>query len=81
MRTSGSCGFPVYPRVGGGTKGRELATAASRGLSPRGRGNRREAEMIERSIRSIPAWAGEPASECLVSRVFAVYPRVGGGTH
>ena len=32
-------------------------------------------------VRSIPAWAGEPALCFLTQRSLKVYPRVGGGTH
>ena len=50
------------------------------GLSPRGRGNRRQIVRVLAPVRSIPAWAGEP---CRVLRIIVqvqVYPRVGGGT-
>ena len=50
----------VYPRVGGGTSLAALTQKSQPGLSPRGRGNRTPYSMVVRSMRSIPAWAGEP---------------------
>ena len=68
----------VYPRVGGGT-GSALITPIV-GLSPRGRGNRVTLRIILRTMRSIPAWAGEPSPTQHGGDRCAVYPRVGGGT-
>ena len=51
----------VYPRVGGGTRPRAATSIMSRGLSPRGRGNRDEDRAAPSSQGSIPAWAGEPS--------------------
>ena len=70
----------VYPRVGGGTGSGSLQSKPGRGLSPRGRGNRRESLVNSRDCRSIPAWAGEPAAWSWNTRLSKVYPRVGGGT-
>ena len=50
------------------------------GLSPRGRGNLSVSNADWVRVRSIPAWAGEPASPLAASRITRVYPRVGGGT-
>ena len=50
----------VYPRVCGGTIRRRTKGRSTRGLSPRVRGNRREARMEVPDRRSIPACAGEP---------------------
>ena len=50
----------VYPRVCGGTSARRRAFTASRGLSPRMRGNRAKIEFSAAGLRSIPAYAGEP---------------------
>ena len=50
----------VYPRVGGGTHAWTPLKYLMKGLSPRGRGNHRRSFHIRLSIRSIPAWAGEP---------------------
>ena len=50
---------PVYPRVGGGNPGRRSNPPLLYGLSPRGRGKRREANPETKCWRSIPAWAGE----------------------
>ena len=49
-------------------------------LSPRGRGNLHRAVRPNLSIRSIPAWAGEPNVHAKSSQSKKVYPRVGGGT-
>ena len=51
-----------------------------RGLSPRVRGNRDEESYCEKYSGSIPACAGEPASEVLGCPQSRVYPRVCGGT-
>ena len=50
------------------------------GLSPRGRGNHFVRLIFVVSLRSIPAWAGEPETRAPVVWLKAVYPRVGGGT-
>ena len=50
------------------------------GLSPRGRGNPYGVAPTRIGVRSIPAWAGEPASMVTASGALTVYPRVGGGT-
>ena len=70
----------VYPRVGGGTAHPFNQGWILQGLSPRGRGNLLHLVPQARPLRSIPAWAGEPAIPALGNRVYAVYPRVGGGT-
>ena len=59
-----ACGYEigVYPRVGGGTNDQSLHLIPPPGLSPRGRGNLHRAVRPNLSIRSIPAWAGEPRS-------------------
>ena len=51
----------------------------SPGLSPRGRGKRKEAEMGSHPSGSIPAWAGETIAARLSGISSRVYPRVGGG--
>ena len=70
----------VYPRVGGGTLKQLRSSFQSPGLSPRGRGNLRAVLHPDHSRRSIPAWAGEPASRYARTAMTWVYPRVGGGT-
>ena len=50
----------VYPRVCGGTLVRYLTTYEATGLSPRVRGNLLFHLASTRSMRSIPACAGEP---------------------
>ena len=51
----------VYPRVGGGTLVPDGGEPVNWGLSPRGRGNHNLPDKHQQRIRSIPAWAGEPA--------------------
>ena len=53
---------------------------ATKGLSPRGRGNRARVEVDVSSVGSIPAWAGKPLSGGVSNYVAGVYPRVGGET-
>ena len=53
----------VYPRVCGGTAKKAGIQSPPWGLSPRVRGNLRRFIRWSRSARSIPACAGEPASE------------------
>ena len=50
----------VYPRGCGGTGMAGAGGNMDAGLSPRVRGNRSTDPYIRRSIRSIPAGAGEP---------------------
>jgi len=52
----------VYPRVRGGTPGVKIGSAGEFGLSPRARGNPIKCSDSQRSRRSIPACAGEPAA-------------------
>ena len=73
------CGEEVYPRVGGGNPAAAPFTAPCQGLSPRGRGKRRERRGIAVAARSIPAWAGETTMRNGNLRRKRVYPRVGGG--
>ena len=70
----------VYPRVGGGTWEVRLVQERPTGLSPRGRGNLHPIPSRAPRRRSIPAWAGEPASRNPRRCTAEVYPRVGGGT-
>ena len=69
----------VYPRVGGGAEQIDEAGGATSGLSPRGRGSRQRWNHQAHLYRSIPAWAGEPASVTAAVVRTRVYPRVGGG--
>ena len=50
------------------------------GLSPRVRGNRREAQALQTLSRSIPARAGEPRGWATAAPGTPVYPRACGGT-
>ena len=70
----------VYPRVGGATLSPAVDAAAPGGLSPRGRGNRIWVEIHHPHLRSIPAWAGQPAARRANRGKSRVYPRVGGAT-
>ena len=70
----------VYPRVCGGTEHRIRHCRHRYGLSPRMRGNRRRVPGRALSMRSIPAYAGEPAFILPTVRCTEVYPRVCGGT-
>ena len=70
----------VYPRVGGETGLEQPQLQPAQGLSPRGRGNPSLLHHAEEHVRSIPAWAGKPASRSPGRGCHAVYPRVGGET-
>ena len=70
----------VYPRVCGGTATTGTTSAASRGLSPRVRGNPFQVEEIPLAVGSIPACAGEPPPSAQARTLRRVYPRVCGGT-
>ena len=70
----------VYPRVCGGTLTTPSVSMASRGLSPRVRGNHNLAVGALRCIGSIPACAGEPWTWIPLRSMTRVYPRVCGGT-
>ena len=70
----------VYPRTGGGTPSPECSALVEQGLSPHGRGNRRQLGIDRPDEGSIPARAGEPFQEASDRGVFRVYPRTGGGT-
>ena len=70
----------VYPRVGGETASLAYLRRLSRGLSPRGRGNRYAKSMDTMNKWSIPAWAGKPWPELRIPTSSRVYPRVGGET-
>ena len=70
----------VYPRAGGGTKGRDKRLDPLPGLSPRRRGNHSNRKTSRGRVRSIPAQAGEPRRPVMVWGQPGVYPRAGGGT-
>ena len=70
----------VYPRVCGGTFAGVNGGAAAWGLSPRMRGNPPSLSPASPTIRSIPAYAGEPRVSIAAAADAAVYPRVCGGT-
>ena len=70
----------VYPRVCGGTDNERAARIVESGLSPRVRGNPDAGLNPGDVIGSIPACAGEPVNGVPRRRIYAVYPRVCGGT-
>ena len=70
----------VYPRVCGGTHPSGHRVHYKRGLSPRVRGNPVLLADGRDGHRSIPACAGEPATDRGRNRTIPVYPRVCGGT-
>ena len=70
----------VYPRLCGGTCGGGGGAGVMAGLSPPVRGNRSDGRSRCRPARSIPACAGEPSLDTSGWRLYAVYPRLCGGT-
>ena len=70
----------VYPRVCGGTCPSNQNETATKGLSPRVRGNLRHPRQHPSRPRSIPACAGEPPDLKSGHVPSEVYPRVCGGT-
>ena len=70
----------VYPRVCGGTSSQAALVRATRGLSPRVRGNPLRIASRTRALGSIPACAGEPLTSRCTTPIHRVYPRVCGGT-
>ena len=61
----------VYPRVGGGNEDPLLSDDPDGGLSPRGRGKQRPADLdIAAAIGSIPAWAGETFAQPKTQAVY-----------
>ena len=70
----------VYPRVCGGTSRGTTGERTRKGLSPRVRGNRLNADRNIQFRRSIPACAGEPGTALTPHFRQGVYPRVCGGT-
>ena len=70
----------VYPRVCGGTSPHPPDPRPHKGLSPRVRGNHRQATGRRCLGGSIPACAGEPSATWCCCWHPWVYPRVCGGT-
>ena len=70
----------VYPRACGGTRRTHGRGQQQVGLSPRVRGNRRQAFAGDPSGGSIPARAGEPLRRITNHAQQRVYPRACGGT-
>ena len=69
----------VYPRRRGGACRCQCQKRASRGLSPQARGSRSQHRGRAPAPGSIPAGAGEPRIEPLLSKNGRVYPRRRGG--
>ena len=57
-----------------------IGVKASKGPSPRGRGNPVIPSTAARCSGSIPAWAGKPRAFCMARIATQVHPRVGGET-
>ncbi len=70
----------VYPRACGGTQASTHNAEATKGLSPRVRGNPMHRRRHSLATRSIPARAGEPTGRLLDRLSATVYPRACGGT-
>ncbi len=70
----------AYPRMGGGTRISSRSLGSLLGLSPHGRGNRRESSRSQPRLGPIPAWAGEPGPAGAGWAAKGAYPRMGGGT-
>ena len=70
----------VYPRVCGGTGGKNRCRGRPEGLSPRVRGNQTPIPALILLSGSIPACAGEPPYIRREFERLGVYPRVCGGT-
>ena len=73
-------GRRVYPRGCGGTLDRLACDGYLHGLSPRVRGNQKQADIAREMGGSIPACAGEPDKDADAIHHSKVYPRVCGGT-
>ena len=70
----------VYPRVCGGSLHPGIILGRGAGLSPRVRGKRIPPRKCNRTLRSIPACAGEASGALKAKWARAVYPRVCGGS-
>ena len=70
----------VHPRVGGETVTEPATALTHTGPSPRGRGNPSSGPPTSPVLRSIPAWAGKPATVVRDGAGIEVHPRVGGET-
>ena len=79
-RTRASPWWPrtVHPRVGGEHPRRVVTAATRAGSSPRGRGTQPAGKDGWRSVRFIPAWAGNTPVRARSAAARSVHPRVGG---
>ena len=70
----------VYPRACGATDNEMVLSKSLEGLSPRMRGNLNHSRRAPAACRSIPAHAGQPASQRRPAQAQPVYPRACGAT-
>ena len=70
----------VYPRLRGGSKAYALSSWHIHGLSPPTRGILGRYYYWRDKIRSIPAYAGDPATGVKLTGNATVYPRLRGGS-
>ena len=77
--TGASRSAAVYPRPRGGAKATGGKLPCHRGLSPPTRGSQLARFRATRTLRSIPAHAGEPAPHRTAEATSEVYPRPRGG--
>ena len=73
-------GVSVYPRACGATRRQSTCPPPRAGLSPRVRGNRKDLGAPDVLFRSIPARAGQPATDDYIELSPTVYPRACGAT-
>ena len=74
------CPVKVYPRVCGATLLKAPSESRGQGLSPRVRGNLLPLATSFARYGSIPACAGQPLADLMMTAAFEVYPRVCGAT-
>ena len=68
----------VHPRASGEHVSRSVRTLRKAGSSPRERGTHLAAQLLQRSLRFIPARAGNTAAHRRRHRLHAVHPRASG---
>ena len=81
MKTEPFCLTRAYPRVCGATLSPCAWSSSLMGLSPRMRGNQRQAAMRLRKRGPIPAYAGQPRRWSGLVCPRRAYPRVCGATY
>ena len=70
----------VYPRTRGATASFAFVACPTTGLSPHARGNPGMPNLLQGTLRSIPARAGQPAGGTPCPNTRGVYPRTRGAT-